>query len=55
MSFKMSACAYMNTNEVVFAYFSVSGDRPIHVSYDIDSLDPKETPSTGTPGNCLTV
>ena len=26
------------------------GDRPIHVSYDIDSLDPKETPSTGTPG-----
>lgn len=25
------------------------GDRPIHVSYDIDSLDPKETPSTGTP------
>jgi len=27
-----------------------SGDRPIHVSYDIDSLDPKETPSTGTPG-----
>lgn len=27
-----------------------SGDRPIHISYDIDSLDPKETPSTGTPG-----
>ncbi|KAJ7379941.1 Amino-acid acetyltransferase, mitochondrial [Desmophyllum pertusum] len=26
-----------------------NGDRPIHVSYDIDSLDPKETPSTGTP------
>lgn len=26
------------------------GDRPLHVSYDIDSLDPKETPSTGTPG-----
>lgn len=25
------------------------GDRPIHVSYDIDSLDPKEAPSTGTP------
>lgn len=25
------------------------GNRPIHVSYDIDSLDPKETPSTGTP------
>ncbi|KAL9952043.1 hypothetical protein ACROYT_G039243 [Oculina patagonica] len=26
-----------------------NGDRPIHVSYDIDSLDPKEAPSTGTP------
>ena len=26
------------------------GDRPIHVSYDIDSLDPKEAPSTGTRG-----
>lgn len=26
-----------------------SGDRPIHISYDIDSLDPKEAPSTGTP------
>ncbi|XP_068730882.1 arginase-1-like isoform X1 [Montipora capricornis] len=25
------------------------GDRPIHVSYDIDSLDPKEARSTGTP------
>ena len=35
---------------VISVVFFVSGDRPIHVSYDIDSLDPKETPSTGTPG-----
>ncbi|XP_033110760.1 arginase, hepatic-like [Anneissia japonica] len=25
------------------------GDRPIHLSYDIDSLDPVVSPSTGTP------
>merc|ERR1711976_1095364 len=24
-------------------------DRPIHLSYDIDSLDPAVSPSTGTP------
>ncbi|XP_066948231.1 arginase, hepatic-like [Macrobrachium rosenbergii] len=26
-----------------------SGTRPLHVSFDIDSLDPAEAPSTGTP------
>ena len=24
--------------------------RPLHVSFDIDALDPLEAPSTGTPG-----
>ena len=31
------------------------GDRPINVSYVIDSLDPKEAPSTGIPGKCYAV
>lgn len=26
------------------------GTRHIHVSFDIDALDPLEAPSTGTPG-----
>jgi arginase family enzyme len=25
------------------------GERPVHVSFDIDSLDPTEAPATGTP------
>jgi len=25
--------------------------RQVHVSFDIDALDPLEAPSTGTPGN----
>ena len=28
-------------------YFS--GDRPIHVSFDVDAMDPALAPSTGTP------
>jgi len=27
-----------------------NGDRSLHVSFDIDSLDPLEAPSTGTTG-----
>jgi arginase len=27
-----------------------NGDRPLHVSFDIDSLDPSEAPATGTKG-----
>lgn len=29
--------------------------RSLHVSFDIDALDPLEAPSTGTPGNCINV
>ena len=28
---------------------SFVGDSPIHVSFDVDSIDPKYIPSTGTP------
>ncbi|XP_059096458.1 arginase-1-like [Tigriopus californicus] len=31
------------------AKINPNGDRPLHVSFDIDSLDPSEAPSTGTP------
>ncbi len=27
------------------------GDRPIHLSFDIDSLDPRHAPATGTAVN----
>ena len=27
-----------------------NNDRPLHVSFDIDALDPAESPATGTPG-----
>lgn len=30
-----------------------SGQKGIHCSFDIDSLDALEVPSTGTPGQCL--
>lgn len=29
-------------------------EKSLHVSFDIDSLDPLEAPSTGTPGMLLT-
>ena len=28
-----------------------NNDRPLHVSFDIDALDPTEAPATGTRGN----
>lgn len=27
----------------------IFGSRPLHISFDVDSLDPREAPSTGTP------
>eukprot|EP00121_Abeoforma_whisleri_P005115 Awhi_evm1s4627 len=27
----------------------ILGERPVHLSFDIDSLDPTEAPTTGTP------
>ena len=29
--------------------------RPLHLSYDIDSLDPVEAPSTGTKGTLFNI
>ena len=33
-----------------FARLNPQGDRSLHVSFDIDVLDPVWAPSTGTPG-----
>lgn len=30
-----------------------NGVKSLHVSFDIDSLDPLEAPSTGTAGKCI--
>ncbi|XP_068585278.1 arginase-1-like [Cebidichthys violaceus] len=30
-------------------YLSARGKKPIHLSYDIDAIDPSVTPATGTP------
>ena len=30
-------------------YVHFSGNRPIHVSFDVDAMDPTLAPSTGTP------
>lgn len=42
------------TNVVSLALNRIDPDRKksIHVSFDIDALDPLEAPSTGTPGEC---
>ena len=32
-----------------------NGDRPLHVSFDIDALDPTEAPATGTRGKYVFV
>lgn len=35
---------------MVLQYLDPKGVKPIHVSFDIDSLDALEAPSTGTSG-----
>nr|ACO11535.1 Arginase-2, mitochondrial precursor [Caligus rogercresseyi] len=42
----------LGINEVIkrsLQRINPSGNRPLHVSFDIDSLDPLEAPATGTP------
>ncbi len=38
-----------NFNESLNKIINFVGDSPIHVSFDVDSIDPKYIPSTGTP------
>ena len=35
--------------EMAIEHVSPSGSRPIHLSFDVDALDPTVAPSTGTP------
>lgn len=35
--------------ELALAHVNPNGDRPIHLSFDVDALDPSVAPSTGTP------
>ncbi|KAG0098767.1 Arginase, catabolizes arginine to ornithine and urea [Podila epicladia] len=35
--------------EMAIEHISPNGSRPIHLSYDVDALDPSIAPSTGTP------
>lgn len=38
-----------NFNESLNKIMNFVGDSPVHVSFDVDSIDPKYIPSTGTP------
>jgi len=35
--------------ELALKHINPDGDRPLHVSFDVDALDPTVTPATGTP------
>ncbi|KIR28177.1 arginase [Cryptococcus deuterogattii LA55] len=35
--------------ELALQHINLSGDRPLHLSFDVDALDPTVAPSTGTP------
>lgn len=35
--------------EMALDYVNPQRDRPIHLSFDVDALDPSVAPSTGTP------
>lgn len=39
-----------NVVEIALNRIDPEKNKSIHVSFDIDSLDPLEAPSTGTPG-----
>ena len=35
--------------EMALAHVNPTGDKPIHLSFDVDAMDPTVAPSTGTP------
>ena len=41
--------APFNPNLSTNTYLTNRGNRPIHLSFDVDGMDPAYTPSTGTP------
>lgn len=47
-SFDMHDIDSMGIGEVMKSAMKIFGHRPLHLSFDIDSLDPNEAPSTGT-------
>lgn len=50
-AFTMSDVDRMTMNRVMEEAISIagSGETPIHVSFDLDAIDPREAPGTGTP------
>ena len=38
-----------NFNDSLNKIIDFVGDSPVHISFDVDSIDPKYIPSTGTP------
>ncbi|KAK7069079.1 Amino-acid acetyltransferase, mitochondrial [Halocaridina rubra] len=52
LAFSMKEVEKLGIFEVInqcFKHLQPSTDRPLHLSFDIDALDPLEAPSTGTP------
>jgi len=49
MAFSMSDVDRLGIAEIMNQIVDASGGKPIHISFDVDSLDPLFAPSTGTP------
>ncbi|XP_076062254.1 arginase, hepatic-like [Oratosquilla oratoria] len=52
VNYDMQAVSRHGTKDVIsriIKHLNLGPDRPLHISFDIDSLDPLEAPSTGTP------
>ena len=43
-------CLLFQVTKRAIRAINPNNDRPLHVSFDIDALDPAESPATGTPG-----
>jgi arginase len=48
-AFFMEDVKSMGIEKIVEKVLQKSGSRPIHLSFDVDGIDPKHMPSTGTP------
>jgi len=48
-AFYMADVQTMGITKIMEKIIQVSGSRPIHLSFDVDGIDPKYMPATGTP------
>ena len=48
-AFTMSDVDRLGMEGVIERALDVTGDRPLHVSFDMDAIDPSEAPGVGTP------